>query len=134
MHRIYSSSGIAIYPLVFNLEWLLTDSDDDDDAERNRQGTIKFIDFWLNSIARNSKGAPVLLIGTHKDKVAGCDYLRKTNLELFTCNPDIKRAHKIIADYVKSMPVYKSKILNLHFPKQPSPLNICYFLRCFFFS
>ena len=81
-----------------------------------------FIKFWLNSIGRNSGGAPVLLIGTHKDTVLSgySDILTKSNVELATSYDDITRAHEIIGNEVKKMKVYENKILNLIPPEQPS--------------
>ena len=124
MHRIYSYAGkMSIYVVVFNLEWLLgmhkCDSRCSRDCERNPKDTIKFLNFWLNLIARNT-GAPVLLIGTHKDKVVSGADLAKSNAHLAATNADIKRANEIVARHVRSMKVYRKKILKLHLPKQPS--------------
>ena len=130
MHRIYSSAGkMSIYPLVFNLEWLLgmhkCDSQCNDDCERNQKQTIKTVDIWLNSIARNSGGAPVLLIATHKDTVVDGADLMKSNVDLATSNVEIKRANDIIGNHIKTMNVYQ-KLLNLHIPKQPGSFHaIC---------
>ena len=119
MHKIYSSAGkMSIYPLVFNLQWLL-----DTHGERNEKQTLITIDFWLNSVARFSGGAPLLLIGTHKDLVVSGADLAKSNVDLATSNDDIKRANEIIGTYIKNMRVYKSKLLNLHLPNQPSLLH-----------
>ena len=132
MHKIYSSAGnMSIYVVVFNLEWLLgkhtCNSRCDKDCERNEKDTILFIKFWLNSIARNSNGAPVVLIGSHKDKVvSGADLTTKSNVELATSNGDIERANKIIGQHVRSMKVYQQKLLNLCLPEQPRSLHtIC---------
>ena len=127
MHKIYSSAGkMSIYPLVFNLEWVL-DMDErgsqSSERERGQEKTLTTIDFWINSVARYSGGAPLLLIGTHKDLVVGGADLVKSNTDLATSNSDIKRANKIIGNYIKEMKVYKSKVLNLHLPKQPSLLR-----------
>ena len=124
MHRVYSSSdNTGLYIVVFNLEWLLNedDSETEVDSEGNEENTLHFLNFWLNSIARNSVCAPVLIAGTHKDKVVRGDDLRKSNAKLATDNYDIERAQAIIGRYIKNMKVYKSKSLNLKFPKQPSP-------------
>ena len=43
MHRVYNSSGMSIYPLVFNLKSLLG-------TPEERKRTLHFINFWLNSI------------------------------------------------------------------------------------
>ena len=122
MHLIYSSAGkMSIYPVVFNLMCLLSMYDD---CGLNQKQTIMAIDFWLNSIARNSNGAPVLLIATHKDKVVSGADLTKGNADLAASNEEIKRANAILADHIKGMKVFQSKLLNLHFPKQPSSLHV----------
>ena len=113
---------MSIYPLVFNLQWLL-DMDEQADDKRGKDQTLVTIDFWLNSVARFSGGAPVLLIGTHKDLVVGPTDLKKSNVDLATSNDDIKRANEIIGNYIKKMKVYKSKLLNLHLPNQPGLLH-----------
>ena len=120
MHKIYSSAGkMSVYPLVFNLEWLLELHEDADDDKRGEHRSLVALDFWLNSIGRYSCGAPVLLIGTHKDVVVGGTDLAKSNIDLAMSNADIKRAHEILGNYIKNMKVYKSKLLNLHVPDQP---------------
>ena len=114
---------MSVYPLVFNLQWLLKIDEYADKDTRGCKRTLVTIDFWLNSIARLSNGAPVLLIGTHKDMVVGPTDLTKSNVDLATSNDDIKRANEIIGNYVKNMQVYKSKLLNLHMPDQPGLLH-----------
>ena len=131
MHKIYSSAGnMSIYVVVFNLEWLLgkhtCNSQCDKDCERNKKDTIRFIKFWLNSIARNSNGAPVLMIGTHKDTVVSGADLTMKNVKLATSNGDIKRANDIIGHCVSGMKVYQQKQLKLHLPEQPSSLHTIY--------
>ena len=112
MHQIYSSAGdMSIYLVVFNLRSLLD----------NPEGKAwDFFDFWSNSIARYSGGAPVILIGTHKDQVVGPADLGKSNAELVQTNKRIKCLTDRIRDRVKSLRVYKLKKLDLHFPEQPS--------------
>ena len=129
MHRIYSSAGkMSVYPLVFNLQWLLkVDEYATDKDRRGRKRTLVTIDFWLNSIARLSNGAPVLLIGTHKDMVVSSGDLKKSNVDLAMSNDDINRANNIIGKYIKDMKVYKSNVLNLHLPDQPGLLLLLRF-------
>ena len=126
MHKIYSSAGkMSIYPLVFNMQWLLEMHERGAQyGVRSEEQTLITIDFWLNSVARYSGGAPVLLIGTHKDLVVSDADLLKSNADLATSNADIKRANKILGDYIKRMKVFKSKLLNLHLPNQPSLLHM----------
>ena len=131
MHRIYSSAGkMSIYPLVFNLKWLL-ELKCDSRRDRNQKDTLRIIDVWLNSIARYSGGAPVLLIGTHKDEVVKGADLTKSNLELAMKNKEIQLANTIIGKHIKSMNVYQRKRLNLHLPEQPSLLHmLCNAVPC----
>ena len=114
---------MSIYPLVFNLQWLLEMHEGAGDGKRGQEQTLVTIDFWINSVARFSNGAPVLLIGTHKDMVVGGTDLAKSNVDLATSNDDIKRANEIIGSYIKKMKVYKSKLLNLYLPDQPGLLH-----------
>ena len=114
---------MSIYPLAFNLQWLLEMHERADYGKRGKDQTLATIDFWVNSVARFSNGAPVLLIGTHKDVVVGGTDLRKSNVALAKSNDDIKRANEIIGNYIKNMKVYKSKLLNLHLPDQPRLLH-----------
>ena len=110
---------MSVYPLVFNLQWLLGLHEGADDDKRGEKRSLVTLDFWLNSIGRFSCGAPVLLIGTHKDVVVGGTDLAKSNIELAMSNDDIKRANEILGNYIKNMKVYKSELLNLHVPDQP---------------
>ena len=129
MHRIYcSASGMTIYVLVFNLEWLLNKHKCGSKCKRNcectREHTIRFIKFWLNSIARNSCGAPVLLIGTHKDKVISPDESQKSNADLAKSNKYIAGAHKEVGDLVTDSRMYKLNKLRLHMPTQPQSSSL----------
>ena len=131
MHKIYSYVGkMSIYQVVFNLAWLLNmhqcDASCKKDCERNQKHSLKFVDFWVNSISRNSGGAPVLLIATHKDIVVSETDLQKNNVELAMSNEKIKLANTIIGNHIKSMPVYKTRQLNLKLPKQPSSLHVLF--------
>ena len=132
MHRVYSSSGkTGMYIAIFNLEWLL-DEDSKVDGDNDKEDTLHFINFWLNSIARNSPSAPVIIVGTHKDKVVRGDDLRKSNAKLAADNHDIKRAQEIIGGYIQNMQVYKSKCLKLKLPEQPSSCETVFIMpRCF---
>ena len=126
---------MTVFLVVFNLEWLLNlhkcDSKCKPDCECNQKATVAFSDFWCNSIARYSGGAPIILIGTHKDKVVSGSDLTKLNAELAKTNPKIEWAQKFMGDRISAMRVYKLKKLNLHMPPQPSLLNTgC--LSCWF--
>ena len=135
MHRIYSAAGkLSTYLVVFNLQWLLyenendSESKDDDAGEHNQEHTLRFIEFWLNSIARNAgHDAPVLLIGTHKDCIVGPDDLGKSNADLAASNVDIARAHKIVGDLVTSMSVFQSGMLSLHKPGSSNAISALLF-------
>ena len=110
MHKIYcSAGGMSIYPLVFNLKWLLD----------KQEHTLRFFKFWGNSIARFSGGAPVILIGTHKDQVVSSADLLKSNAELARTNPAIKGAQDTIGHNMSGLRVYKLNKLRLHTPPQP---------------
>ena len=58
----------CIYPLLFNMEWVLPGAPE-------REECLKFLTFWLGAISmhavdpKDGSIAPILLIGTHKDKV-----------------------------------------------------------------
>ena len=120
MHRIYSGAGgMAIYPLAFNLEWLLTT---DPVCEHTRESTLHFVKLWLNSVSQNSGGATVVLIGTHKDQVVGADDLTKSNKDLARTSDVIARAHKLIGDCISKLPDHTRKKLRLHMPLQPGQL------------
>ena len=126
MHRVYSSAGnTTIYPIVFNLAWLLekTGATGKADDERDRVHTLHFLEIWLNSIGYNSNGAPILLIGSYKDKLISAEEKNMTNFDIAKANDDIKRAHQIIGDFITSLRVYKLGKLNLHMPPQPSSLH-----------
>ena len=116
MHKVYSSEGgMAVYFLVFNIEWLLD--------ENKCKATVDFITFWANSIAKHSRGAPVVLIGTHKDKVVSAVDLLKSNAELAKSNPAIRRAHDMMRDLITDLRVYKLNQLQLRMPTQPSSFD-----------
>ena len=125
MHKIYSSAGgMSVYLVVFNLEWLLNkhecNSECKPNCEKNQKHTVRFSKFWMNSIARYSGGAPVILIGTHKDQVVVGADLKKSNAELARTNPAIKRAQETIGRHTTGLRVYKLNKLRLHMPSQPS--------------
>ena len=128
MHRIYSSAGgMSIYPVVFNLEWLLKlrkcGSKCKPGIKCNKELTPDSVKFWCNSIARYSGGAPILLIGTHKDRVVSGSDLKLSNAELAKANPDMAWAQEFMGNLIRGMPVYKLKKLKLHMPPQPSLLR-----------
>ena len=124
MHRIYSGAGgMAIYPLAFNLEWLLNADVSDAVSEHNQERTLHFVKLWLNSVAQNSGGATVILIGTHKDQVVGVDDMAKSNAKLASTSNVIARAHKLIGECISQMPDYTRKKLRLHMPPQPGELH-----------
>ena len=124
MHRIYSGvDGMAIYPLAFNLEWLLNTGVSDPASEHTEQRTLHFVKLWLNSVAQNSRGAIIVFIGTHKDQVVGANDLVKSNADLASTSDVIARAHKLIGECISQMPDYTRKKLRLHMPPQPGELH-----------
>eukprot|EP01038_Epipyxis_sp_PR26KG_P010757 gene10757-14446_t len=62
----------GVYAVVFNMEWLVNSNNDDG---MSSQQCLSYIKFWLNAIAMhtysalNGSIAPIILIGTRKDKV-----------------------------------------------------------------
>ena len=133
MHRIYSSAGgMSIYPVVFNLEWLLKLRKCGSKCKPG--GKPDFVEFWCNSIARYSGGAPILLIGTHKDRVVSGSDLKLSNAELAKANPDMAWAQEFMGNLMTGMRVYKLKKLKLHMPPQPSLLRpvVCLILVFYF--
>ena len=109
--------------VVFSIPWILRTAKDtfEGKADFNRAGVLEHITLWLNSIAENSDRAPVLLVGSRKDQIPGItrEDLKLSNAELAISNTSIKEANKILGEHIRSMPVYTSKRLNLHFPEQP---------------
>ena len=130
MHRVYSSAGkTTIYPIMFNLAWLLdkTGATGKADDECDRVHTLHFLEIWLNSIGYNSNGAPILLIASHKDVVMSpAEYKNLSNFDIAQKNKDIKRAHEIIGDFITNLRVFKLGKLNLQMPPQPSALHSLY--------
>ena len=129
MHKIYcSNGGMSVYLVVFNLEWLLDkhkcNSECKPDCEKNQEHTLRFFKFWGNSIARFSGGAPVILIGTHKDQVVSGADLLKSNAELARTNAAIKRAQDTIGRNMRGLGVFKLNNLRLHMPPQPCSFGI----------
>ncbi|EGD82869.1 hypothetical protein PTSG_03500 [Salpingoeca rosetta] len=53
----------AVYLLVFSMEDLLHQD------ESKRAETWEFLEHWLSSLHLHAKGAPVLIVGTHADKI-----------------------------------------------------------------
>ena len=124
MHRIYSGAGgMAVYPLAFNLEWLLNAHASDPASEHTQERTLHFVKLWLNSVAQNSRGAIIVYIGTHKDQVVGANDLVKSNADLASTSDVIACAHKLIGDCISQMPDYTRKKLRLHMPPQPGELH-----------
>ena len=114
---------MTIYPLAFNLEWLLNTHVSDPACERNEESTLRFVKLWLNTVAQNPGGASVLLIGTHKDRVVGADDMAKSNADLASTSDEIARAHKLIGDCISEMPNNTRKKLRLHMPPQQGQLH-----------
>lgn len=58
LHHLFLSR-YSVYLVVFKMTALLKDA----------KGTVEMVRYWLNSLALHAKGAPILLVGTHKDQV-----------------------------------------------------------------
>ena len=59
LHHLFLTE-YGIYALVFDMRELLSKEDD----------AVEYLQFWLKSIALHAPNAPIVLIGTHRDKVA----------------------------------------------------------------
>ena len=57
----------GVYLIVFNMERMVG-------TEAQRAACLKDLRFWLSSVAVHGAGAPVLLVGTHKDKVCSSEF------------------------------------------------------------
>ena len=108
MSRIYLF-GMSEYIVVFDIKALLG---------KGKQRTLYYVTFWLNSIGWNGSRSPVVLVGTHKDRVIARRDAKKSNLQLALTNAKIQQAHKIIGDHISSLQVYTENKLKLHMPKQ----------------
>ena len=75
LHHLYVTRA-SVYLLVFNMECMIGS----ESSAETRQQCIRRLSFWLNSIYLHARGtdaskqegfsvAPVILVGTHKDKV-----------------------------------------------------------------
>ena len=69
IHHLFLTA-YGVYALCFNMEWLRPSG-----SETKRVQSLAFLKKWLNSIVlhthdtKTNKSAPVILIGTHRDKV-----------------------------------------------------------------
>ena len=78
LHLLFLSS-LGVYIVCFNMEDVLD--------EQKQHKSFKFIRFWLQSISIHTVGdgntsAPILLVGTHKDKVSSDVDHRKVHEKL----------------------------------------------------
>jgi GTPase SAR1 family protein len=73
LHHLYLTR-YCLYLVVFSMEWLSSSA-----SEATKQQCIKFLSFWLNSIFHHARAppgyksgriAPIMLVGTHKDKIS----------------------------------------------------------------
>lgn len=58
LHHLFLSR-YSVYLVVFKMPHMMKDP----------QRAVEMIRYWLNSLALHAKGAPILLVGTHKDQV-----------------------------------------------------------------
>ena len=58
LHHLFPSR-YSVYLVVFKMTSIL--------SERGK--AVEMVRYWLNSLALHAKGAPILLVGTHKDEV-----------------------------------------------------------------
>jgi hypothetical protein len=75
LHHLFITR-FCVYVVTFNMEWLW---DDASNENFKKEECLSFLRFWLNSIylhAQSPHGysgkevAPIILVGTHKDKVS----------------------------------------------------------------
>ena len=59
LHHLFLSR-YSVYLVVFKMPHMMKDP----------QRAVEMIRYWLNSLALHAKGAPILLVGTHKDQVS----------------------------------------------------------------
>jgi GTPase SAR1 family protein len=71
LHHLYMGRN-SVFVLLFNMEWFLPDPERDGSKKQH----LAFLAFWLNSIAAHaadpkdhSDMAPIILVGTFKDRV-----------------------------------------------------------------
>ena len=58
LHHLFLSR-YSVYLVVFKMTGIFEDE----------KSTVEMVRYWLNSLALHARGAPILLVGTHKDKV-----------------------------------------------------------------
>ena len=85
-----------------------------DEFSENCRRHLHILGDWLNLIALHARGAPVLLVGTHKD--------------LLTAK-QLEDAQNIVRTYVQRLHVCAKNMIRLHFPDSDSETN-----RRFFFG
>ena len=97
LYHVYITRA-GVYMVVFNMEWLLPAIDGNSQRHRcsacngNAEHHLEFLEFWLNNIALHAVDPedgslpPILLAGTHKDKVTDpLDHERISDLLYKTC-------------------------------------------------
>jgi hypothetical protein len=88
IHHLFLTTN-GVYAVTFNIEWLLTEGP-------TLQAYFDYLDFWVNSIIVHTLNhstmctAPVVFVGTHKDKVTDPADHEKVSLRIF------KRYSKLI--------------------------------------
>ena len=97
-------SRYCVYPIIFNMEWLLPGAPE-------RETCLSFLNFWLGAVVMHAVDptdgsiAPILIIGTHKDKVPDPEQheaISKLLDDLFQAHPAWSRVLRNRAAQVKS--------------------------------
>eukprot|EP00435_Cladocopium_sp_Y103_P045865 s30_g13.t1 len=71
LHHLFLSR-YSVYLVVFKMPHMLKDP----------HRAVEMIRYWLNSLALHAKGAPILLVGTHKDQVKTSEEHRRISERL----------------------------------------------------
>ena len=80
------TGALAVFAVVFSICDLASPS------PQTQQRCLHFLFYWLNQIAVQAPGAPILLIGTHKDAAS---------------DQDIALAHRLLRRHIKQLYMYK---------------------------
>ena len=98
------TGALAVFAVVFSICDLASPS------PKTQQRCLHFLFYWLNQIAVQAPGAPVMLIGTHKDAAS---------------DEDIALSHKLLRRHIKQLYMYKH--LNIVKPEKAGRMTPWFF-------